>query len=163
MENITRQEQDEFSLRSHQRALAAQKAGRFDDETVAVATRRTAPDADGRPVEREIRFAADAMLGRLARWLRLLGFDCAWDPGFSDEAIVRLAIEEGPDAGIDAAQREPQRAVVLFRNCKWGSHSKPDPDGKLQPENIREILVGINSERKSQVKMAVSGLKWVRY
>lgn len=67
------------------------------------------------------------------------------------------------DAGIDAAQREPQRAVVLFRNCKWGSHSKPDPDGKLQPENIRTILVGINSERKSHVEMAVSGLEWVRY
>jgi uncharacterized protein with PIN domain len=40
-------------------------------------------------------FAADAMLGRLAHWLRLLGFDCAWDEGFSDEALVRLALEEG--------------------------------------------------------------------
>lgn len=67
------------------------------------------------------------------------------------------------EAGIDATQREPQRAVVLFRNCKWGSHSNPDLDGKLQPENIRMILVGINSERKSHVKMAVSDLEWVRY
>jgi hypothetical protein len=67
------------------------------------------------------------------------------------------------DAGIDADQHEPQRAVVLFRNCKWGPYSKPDPDGHLQPANIRTILVGINSERKSQVKMAVSELKWVRY
>ena len=46
--------------------------------------RRLAPDAPPR-------FAADAMLGRLARWLRLLGFDCAHDPGASDEALVRLA------------------------------------------------------------------------
>jgi acetyl-CoA C-acetyltransferase len=33
---ISRREQDEFSLRSHQRAVAAQQSGRFDDELVAV-------------------------------------------------------------------------------------------------------------------------------
>ena len=33
---IGREEQDEFSLRSHQRAVAAQDAGRFDDEIVPV-------------------------------------------------------------------------------------------------------------------------------
>jgi hypothetical protein len=47
---------------------------------------------DGGPPRR---FAADAMLGRLARWLRLLGFDCAYDPEITDEAIVRLAVSEG--------------------------------------------------------------------
>jgi hypothetical protein len=67
------------------------------------------------------------------------------------------------DAGIDATRHEPQRAVVLFRNCRWESHSQPDPDRRLQPESIRTILVGINSQRKSQVKMAVSALEWVRY
>jgi len=46
-------------------------------------------DAAGPP-----RFIADAMLGRLARWLRLLGFDCAWDPEISDEALVRRGLEE---------------------------------------------------------------------
>ena len=33
---IPRAEQDEFALRSHERAVAAQKSGRFDDEIVAV-------------------------------------------------------------------------------------------------------------------------------
>ena len=33
---ITREEQDEWAFRSHQRAAAAQDAGRFDDEIVAV-------------------------------------------------------------------------------------------------------------------------------
>lgn len=42
----------------------------------------------------EGRFAADAMLGRLARWLRLLGFDCAYDPEISDEEIAHLAVSE---------------------------------------------------------------------
>jgi uncharacterized protein with PIN domain len=42
----------------------------------------------------ERRFIADAMLGRLARWLRLLGFDCAWEHDIADEALVRRAIAE---------------------------------------------------------------------
>lgn len=48
-----------------------------------------------RPARSERRFIADAMLGRLARWLRLLGFDCAWEPDIADEALVRRAISEG--------------------------------------------------------------------
>lgn len=50
-----------------------------------------------RPLRRSTqkRFAADAMLGRLARWLRLLGFDCSFDPDIADERIVRLAVTEG--------------------------------------------------------------------
>ena len=41
------------------------------------------------------RFIADAMLGRLARWLRLLGFDCAWEAHIPDERLVRRGVEEG--------------------------------------------------------------------
>ena len=37
---ISREEQDEFALRSHQRAVAAAEAGRFDDEIVAVEASR---------------------------------------------------------------------------------------------------------------------------
>lgn len=53
---ISREEQDAFALRSHQRAVAAQDAGRFDDETVPV----TFPVAD--PVTaavREVTFTRD--------------------------------------------------------------------------------------------------------
>jgi uncharacterized protein with PIN domain len=42
----------------------------------------------------EPRFLADAMLGRLARWLRLLGFDCAWEADIEDEVLVRRALDE---------------------------------------------------------------------
>lgn len=40
-------------------------------------------------------FAVDAMLGGLARWLRILGYDTAYDPRIQDEALVRRAAEEG--------------------------------------------------------------------
>lgn len=40
------------------------------------------------------RLVADAMLGRLARWLRLLGFDCAFDADASDQELARRAVLE---------------------------------------------------------------------
>jgi uncharacterized protein with PIN domain len=42
----------------------------------------------------ETRFIADAMLGRLAHWLRLLGFDCAYERHVSDEDLVRRGVEQ---------------------------------------------------------------------
>ena len=37
------------------------------------------------------RFAADAMLGRLARWLRALGWDTSYDESLSDPVLVQQA------------------------------------------------------------------------
>jgi uncharacterized protein with PIN domain len=49
----------------------------------------------GKPVlNAEPRFAADAMLGRLARWLRALGYDTFYDIAVADPVLVRLAQEE---------------------------------------------------------------------
>ncbi len=40
------------------------------------------------------RFVVDAMLGRLARWLRLLGWDVVFDPFADDPEIAALAARE---------------------------------------------------------------------
>ena len=37
------------------------------------------------------RFIADAMLGKLARWLRVAGFDVVYDPRLDDRQLVALA------------------------------------------------------------------------
>jgi uncharacterized protein with PIN domain len=41
-----------------------------------------------------MRFLADNMLGRLATWLRLLGYDTAYLPEADDHALVRIARAE---------------------------------------------------------------------
>jgi acetyl-CoA acyltransferase len=45
--NITRQAADEFSLRSHQKAMAAIQTGKFDDETVVVPVSFTSSNGNG--------------------------------------------------------------------------------------------------------------------
>ena len=43
---------------------------------------------------REFRFIADAMLGRLARWLRFLGFDTLYFAHISDRKLISIALEQ---------------------------------------------------------------------
>jgi hypothetical protein len=43
----------------------------------------------------ELRFACDAMLGRLARWLRLAGFDTWFDPRVADDEVAAISRGEG--------------------------------------------------------------------
>jgi uncharacterized protein with PIN domain len=53
-------------------------------------------------LQRPPRFMADAMLGRLARWLRILGFDTAYEAHIDDGDLVRRAVR--------------QRRVILTRD-----------------------------------------------
>lgn len=42
----------------------------------------------------EPRFVVDTNLGKLARWLRLLGFDTCWQNDYADAEVVRLGVGE---------------------------------------------------------------------
>jgi len=55
---ITREQADEFSLQSHQKALAAIQAGRFDEECVAVPVSFTTPNG-AKPKRIDISFKVD--------------------------------------------------------------------------------------------------------
>ncbi|HEX8131022.1 MAG TPA: acetyl-CoA C-acyltransferase, partial [Pyrinomonadaceae bacterium] len=56
---VSREEQDEFSYRSHARAAAAQDAGKFDDEIVPLKVVFEELDERGRKQRREATFARD--------------------------------------------------------------------------------------------------------
>ncbi len=56
---VTREEQDEFSLRSHQRAAAALDADKFKDETVPLTVSVEELDAKGKKQHREMVFDKD--------------------------------------------------------------------------------------------------------
>ncbi len=62
------------------------------------------------------RFVADVMLGSLARWLRILGFDTEFSPPFDDDALLSRAAAQGRTlltADRTLASRPMARRVVL--------------------------------------------------
>lgn len=83
-------------------------------------------------MEEPPRFAADAMLGRLARWLRVLGYDTSYDEGIDDAVLVRHANEEGrvlltrdrhlmrelrPPRGIELRHDDPLEQLLQVVNA----------------------------------------------
>lgn len=78
----------------------------------------------------EPRFLADAMLGALARWLRILGYDTAWESDVADSRLARRAIGEDRivltrDRRLPEEWRIP-RVVVI--------------DAESLPDQIREVV-----------------------
>ena len=58
--NVSREDQDAFALASHQKAIAAQAAGRFTDELIPVTVTTSVPGSKaGKPVVTEAVFSAD--------------------------------------------------------------------------------------------------------
>jgi acetyl-CoA acyltransferase len=56
---ISREEADRFALASHQKALAAQAGGKFEEEIVPVTVTFTTPDEKSKPQNKTLEFRAD--------------------------------------------------------------------------------------------------------
>jgi uncharacterized protein with PIN domain len=86
------------------------------------------------------RMIADAMLGKLARWLRVLGYDVAYEKKIGDDRLIERARAEN--------RLVLTRDTHLFR-CRW---SPPIPmilveDDRL-PQQLRQISarLGLSGE-----------------
>ena len=65
----------------------------------------------------EFKFIADVMVGKLACWLRVLGFDVAYSNTYADNQIIRIAGEEHRviltrDTGL-TARRTPIQCLLI--------------------------------------------------
>ena len=71
----------------------------------------------------EIKFIADVMVGKLARWLRVLGYDVLYSNTFSDDEIVAVAESGGRiiltrDTGLCGRRMHAQCVLIASDDYK---------------------------------------------
>jgi uncharacterized protein len=79
------------------------------------------------------RFIADAMLGKLAKWLRILGFDVAYEHPIGDQDLVRRARSESRhiltrDCRLVQRRWSGSIRFTVIRDDHW-------------PEQLRQVLL----------------------
>jgi len=108
-EQVSRADQDAFALESHRRAVAAQDAGRFADETAPVTVR----DAKGREtvVEADEGPRRDSTAEALARLKPVFAVPAGEDRGTAEEGTVTAGNAPGITDGAAATVVASERAV----------------------------------------------------
>jgi len=84
-----------------------------------------------------MRFVADAMVGTLAKWLRILGYDTCFDPDMDDHQLVRLARAEGRvllTRDRELARRPGLNAIFVAGESLEAQISQVLTELKLEPE-----------------------------
>jgi acetyl-CoA acyltransferase len=128
---ITREQCDEFSLRSHQKALSAIAAGKFDDETVAVPVSFTTPNG-AKPKRQEISFKVDegpradtslAALGALKAAFHVKGVSTAGNSSQMSDgaaAAVVMSADRAKALGITPLARYVSFATAGYKPEEMG-------------------------------------------
>jgi acetyl-CoA C-acetyltransferase len=118
---ISREEQDEYAVRSHQRAAAATEAGRFADEIVPITVKSRKSET---VVDRDEHIRPDSNVETLARLRPIMGRD---DP----EATVTAGNASGQNDGAAIAiVTSPEKAAELglrplAKLVSWGVGGVP--------------------------------------
>jgi uncharacterized protein with PIN domain len=87
------------------------------------------------------RFVADTMLGRLVRWLRILGCDVLYGPNFSGKGLLRAARDE--------------RRIVLTRDKRLARSFDLPPlllveDDRFR-EQVRQVVTAFGLEGRARL------------
>jgi acetyl-CoA acyltransferase len=122
---ISREDQDAFSLASHQKALAAQSAGRFDEEIVPVTVSSASPNGKpGKPevtevvVQKDDGPRADTSLAALAKLKPAFAVNGSVTAGNSSQtsdgaaAVVLMSAEHAEESGVTPIGRLVTYATV---------------------------------------------------
>ncbi|HSN05479.1 MAG TPA: Mut7-C RNAse domain-containing protein [Nitrospira sp.] len=96
-----------------------------------------------------IRFMADAMLGRLARWLRILGYDTAYEKVTTDEALIEQAVRDNRWL-LTRDRRLALRKLIRSRHTLIASD---DVEGQLHQMH-RELKIDLDLTHRRAYRCA---------
>ncbi|RBY91017.1 acetyl-CoA C-acetyltransferase [Blastococcus sp. TF02A-30] len=136
---ISREEQDEYSVRSHQRAAAATEAGRFADEIVPITVKGRKSET---VVDRDEHIRPDSSVETLAKLRPIMGKD---DP----EATVTAGNASGQNDGAAVAiVTSPEKAAELglrplARLVSWSVAGVPPRTMGIGPVPATEKALGL--------------------
>lgn len=112
-----------------------------------------------------LRFLADCNVGRLARWLRVLGYDAVYEPLLPDAQIVARALAEGRvllTRDADMMQRKviaggAVRALLLRNDRVQDQVRQVLAELALEPVQPLSRCLDCNAELEPRAKAAVAG------
>ena len=139
---LTREEQDAFSARSHQRAAAARKNGVFDDEIVPVEIPQRQGDPSSFADDEGIR--ADTTAESLGKLRPAFSKDGTITAGSASQisdgaaAVVVMSKAKAEELGLDVARRDRRPRVV----------AGPDSSLQMQPANAIRKALGQRGHRR---------------